>query len=85
VLALYWHVVWKAHIGVVVTQKRANQAGLGARYHAISYKRQDIFKKTSFYLMTLPYVASYIDGNRRAEALRVRQVSGAGVVQADEE
>jgi hypothetical protein len=72
----------KAHVEVAVAQKRANQAGLGARYRAISSKRQDVFTKTSFYLMTLPYVLSYIGVRRRAAG--VRQVPG-GVVRADKE
>jgi hypothetical protein len=66
----------KANRGVVMTQTRANRAGLGARYHAISSKRLDVFTKTPFYLLTLPYVTSCIDASRRSEALRIRQASG---------
>jgi hypothetical protein len=68
----------RAHLGVMATQRRANRAGLGARYHAIATDRQEVFKNTPYYLMTLPYVCSSIDVGRRAEALGGRPASGAG-------
>jgi hypothetical protein len=51
----------RAHQEVAQTQHRANQAGLGTRYHEVSSQRCLVFMKTPFFQMTLPYVASYTD------------------------